>query len=525
MLKSRAASTILMGYVTPFASAWLTLAIIGATTWLLVFTGITLFIPILDSFGFRQAQTAISVYSMLHDKIFIDYLTPVLGAPWALPFEAPIYQLLVAFLTYMTGLELDACGRIISVLFFFLVLGSGYSIIKTLLPGDRYTPRLFLLLGLVSPLYLFWARTFMIETCALGLGMAWLACAVRGADGKSMVWLIASVPLCVMAALAKATTWPAFVVAYGLYFVAETLRTRSVKVLPTLITAVGIVTAFAITVAWNRHGDQLRLLNPFGNFLTSDALRQWTFGTWSQLFSEQLWLNIVPRRILPDAIGYCWPVLLICIRYVRGDSMRMILALASITLFLLPLAIFTNLHVVHEYYQSANAIFAVAAAAFLLSELAAVGRPGLATFATALLLAGSVARFSHVEWPLAYRPLSQHPFYIAAKLVEQRTKPDTALIVVGLDWSSEIHYYAQRKGVALPLWATLDQAKKLFDNPDGMMGGLTTAAVIDCRAVHVRYHPQLDAAISDFVNGWAQQSDLVLGPASPGVCAVYIKRG
>jgi hypothetical protein len=178
---------------------------------------------------------------------------------------------------------------------------------------------------------------------------------------------------------------------------------------------------------------------------------------------------------------------------------------------------------VHDYYQSANAIFAVAAAIFLVSELAAAGRRGLAMLVVVLLVTGAVARFSYSQKPLSDRDLFHHPFYVAANLVKQQTGPETALIVFGIDWSSEIHYYAERKGVAFPLWGRLDQAKALFENPDAMMGGLTTAAVIDCRAVQSRYGPELEAAINDFVSRWAQQSRLVLGPASPGVCAVYVK--
>src|SRR5262245_22992078 len=245
MLKLRTRSTTFVNNLTRSSSAWLTWAIFGATAWFFIFTAITLFNPILDAFGIRQAQTAIGVYSILHDNVFLDYLTPVLGAPWAIPFEAPVYHLLVASLTYITGLELDASGRVVSVLFFFVALGSGYWIIKILLPGDRYTGRLFLLLGLASPGYLFYARTFMIETCALGLGMAWLACVLHGLE-RGIAWLIASVPLCILAALAKATTWPVFVVAYGLYFVAEVIRTRKIKILPTVIAGSGVLAALTI---------------------------------------------------------------------------------------------------------------------------------------------------------------------------------------------------------------------------------------------------------------------------------------
>jgi hypothetical protein len=151
-----------------------------------------------------------------------------------------------------------------------------------------------------------------------------------------------------------------------------------------------------------------------------------------------------------------------------------------------PIVIFTNLHLVHEYYQSANAIFAIAAAAFLLSDLAVGGRRGLALAVVILLLAGALGRFSDYQTPQAARDLHHHPFYVAANLVKQQTGRETALIVLGIDWSSEIHDYAERKGVALALWSTTDQATALFKNPDGVMGGLTTAALVDCRAIQSR---------------------------------------
>ncbi|MGH7490376.1 MAG: glycosyl transferase, partial [bacterium] len=47
--------------------------------------------PVLDLHNFRQAQTAISAYWSWREGFKLAYETPVLGYPWAIPFEFPIY--------------------------------------------------------------------------------------------------------------------------------------------------------------------------------------------------------------------------------------------------------------------------------------------------------------------------------------------------------------------------------------------------------------------------------------------------
>ena len=66
--------------------------------------------PILDMFGFRQAQTAISAYWIAKGGPLFAYQTPVFGYPWSIPFEFPLYQWLVALLADSSGLSLDQGG-------------------------------------------------------------------------------------------------------------------------------------------------------------------------------------------------------------------------------------------------------------------------------------------------------------------------------------------------------------------------------------------------------------------------------
>src|SRR5262249_12586239 len=59
---------------------------------------------IYDAFGFRQTQTAMSTYYMLHGGPLFAYETPLFGYPWAIPIEFPLYQWIVAGLVAISGL-------------------------------------------------------------------------------------------------------------------------------------------------------------------------------------------------------------------------------------------------------------------------------------------------------------------------------------------------------------------------------------------------------------------------------------
>src|SRR6266849_5137855 len=74
--------------------------------------------PISDQHGFRQAQTAITIDTFLRGGPLLRYETPVLGVPWAIPFELPLYQWITAVLCLMTGLAVIQAGRIVSEAFF-----------------------------------------------------------------------------------------------------------------------------------------------------------------------------------------------------------------------------------------------------------------------------------------------------------------------------------------------------------------------------------------------------------------------
>jgi len=278
--------------------------------------------PIIEEHSFRQTQTAISVFYLLKEGLTLNYITPVVGFPWTIPFEAPVYQISVALFSYISPFSLDANGRIVSAFYWILSVVFGYKILRLLFEGNARIAWVFIVLALGSPLYMFWSRTFMIETTALFFGLLFLWGTIKFVQKPNAVILVIAFMAGVLCILAKATTWPAFVLAAGLYFLAH-------------------------------------------NFV---FLKNWR--------PAQLTKTILARA-LPEALGQYWyiAILTTMIGWIGLDrnSQRGRAALAALVcgvLFLLPFLFFTNLHIVHNYYQSAVSIFVIAAAAILNKYLA-----------------------------------------------------------------------------------------------------------------------------------------------------------
>lgn len=76
----------------------LQIAFIGALAFAFYFLLVAFWNPVLDGFGFRQAQTGVTAYWLAQGGPWFAYETPVIGSPWSVPFEFPLYQMMVALL-------------------------------------------------------------------------------------------------------------------------------------------------------------------------------------------------------------------------------------------------------------------------------------------------------------------------------------------------------------------------------------------------------------------------------------------
>jgi hypothetical protein len=352
-----------------------------------------LYQPIMDMFAFRQTQTAISVYWLWKGGDWFAYETPVLGYPWAMPFEFPLYQYLVALL-HLAGVPIDVGGRLISFAFYLGCLWPLWLLFRTYRLG-RYAYLAVSILFLSSPLCLYWSRTVMIESCALFFGLLWLALLAHLLTAPRLVILLWTVLAGTCAILAKSTTFPAFLVVGGLLFLHQLLRDgiAAPHRRPLILAVAAFIVPLVIGYVWVIYSDAVKLPNAFGYKLTSRALTTWTFGTWAQRTSSQFWLDVVVLRALPQIFGYGF-LLAIGLAGAALASRRfagpMVLATVG---FVVPFLVFTNLHFHHDYYQYANALFGLAAVGLGIASIAEAGRRWLASIGLACVVALQLAFF------------------------------------------------------------------------------------------------------------------------------------
>ncbi|MEX0645752.1 MAG: hypothetical protein WD076_10605, partial [Parvularculaceae bacterium] len=478
--------------------------------------------PLLDWFAFRQTQTAISVYSMLHGGPWFFYETPVLGAPWRIPFEAPVYQISVAIVAILTPLSLDAAGRVTSVAYLIGAIIVGVKVLRLLAPDDRRIGLVFALLMLASPQYLFWGRTFLIETCALFFCLLFLYAAIRFYRKPSASVFALMLLASLLGALAKATTWPAFALAFAMFWLFEIVRDRRVKILPSAgVIGVGVSSLLAVAL-WNGAADALKVQTAFGSYLTSKNLALWNFGTLAHRMDPALWTVHLPKRMLPDALGAYWPVMLIAATHLPRFGANAAVAIAGGILFMASIMVFTSLHIVHAYYQTANAIFLLAGAAALVAGMMNAGRARVALFCLFVLVAGQVYYFAKERLPFIVKDMRAEPTYVTALVARERVPEGSAIFAFGVDWSSEVHYYAERKGVAFAHWFLPQNALPALNDPGSVLGALALGGIVDCRKGDGGYAPEFTASIDRLIAKLIQEGAQTYESAQS--CKLYAAR-
>ncbi len=432
---------------------------------------------------FREAQTAISADSILHGGPILRYETPVLGPPWSVPFEFPLYQVLVAGLAKLSSTPIDQTGRFISLLFYYLSFFPLAAILSRL--GLRHVQTVpTLALFAASPFYIFFSRWFLIESTALFFslmyvdGMLRLARAPEGS--KRIPLYIAEATLCgVLAGLVKVTTFAPFFVLGALLVLSRFWKDREAGRLHIgLVATVGVLCCalpVVLTAAWTKFADAVKGQNPMGAQLTSKALQAWSFGTLAQRLHPRDYFRFV--FAIDNMVGSVLfaSLVLIAVPWLCLRSLPPVLA--CMALYAGTIELFFNLHYVHQYYAYSNAIFIVAAVGLLLGAL--LGLPGRRAWVGVALFAGVLVtcsyRYFHSYYTLQNTNAPGRPS--AAALIDRTTRPEDVILITGLYWSSEFPYQSHRRAI-MAFWP--ERGSTRLQQAIANEGPTRIAAVVVC---------------------------------------------
>lgn len=441
--------------------------------------------PILGEHAFRQTQTAISAYWIAKGGAWLAYPTPVLGAPWSIPFEFPLYQWLAAGLAdLLPGITLDQAGRLISELFFFACLWPAWRIATSYRNG-RSMFRVCAIVALLSPFYVFWSRSFMMESTVLFFSL-WFLAALNdflqrpNAYGFAEMVLTGSLAACI-----KITTFVGFayagaLIVCGALLVAGWRSWSPKRLLPPLLTAAAVVLSMVALLVWLHFSDDLKRMNWYGESLVSSSagMWKWNFGTLAQRESWQIW-HVALVRAPNEALGG-WIIFLLVALYAlfRLVWQQKIVFLLLVLLYLSVFFTFTNLHIIHNYYQYANSIFLVVSIGYALH--AGMGKDRLLVLA----LLGTVCL---VEFAGFYRHFyrdmvepNRQEQMVLATFVRNNVSDNKMIVTFGLTWSSEVPYYSERRALMIPDGVHDGDLESLSRQLDTVTSGIPIGAVIIC---------------------------------------------
>ena len=390
-----------------------------------------------DAHSTRQAQTAITA-QMLHEQ-GLSPLTPFngLGPPWEVPMEFPTYQILTAGTAHFTGGNVITSGRIVGILGTLALLPALWLVLRH--AGLGFTARAAALsLLLTSPLWILFSRSILIESWAAALALWWLAGLLETLESEPLNrrWLIATVGLGIIAALTKVTTFAVLLPIGALYTLAIWRNSGLSKVgWAAMATLPGIIAA----VLWNQYADAVKYAHPYANFLTSDNLSQWNWGTLNQRLDPAWWTRI--GEFLALIFPAWWALIAIAGALVGEKRQRVAILLCLAALATGPLA-FANLYYVHNYYFMAVTPAAIAAVAIGWGALwhRWGNNRGMQVVLVVGLIGLGALQVQTYRDGLGRGQVRDRPLPDLGRLIRDLTTDDDRIIILGHEWDPLLTY-------------------------------------------------------------------------------------
>lgn len=451
--------------------------------------------PLLEWQAWRQTQTALTSYWMMREGWSLAYQTPVLGYPWQIPLEFPIYQAIVAFIAAFGNFPLDPVGRWVSLVFLVACLWPAWQIRRRLgLPTMAVW--IFAILLLSSPIYLFYGRNFLVETAALFFTFASIPYALdlREAHPKARSALWFSL-FTTFGLLQKVTTaLPVTLVLFAILVVAY-LKQEGVSFRPRrrlLLLGFAFSAPLLITIFWFQYSNAFRTLNPLMtaiNHTNAGMIRNWFGGNDLRLNAEVLRGIFWERMFKYNGAGI-FGLAALLLGFLLGDRNTRIIIIAALAMFAVPVMMFITHHRFLDYYQVSVAAYMLGAIAVgLTAALQFAGKNAILPAAVCVAFAiSNYFHFSQVYGAYLTQDINEtnNATLAVSRYIKEHTPSDAAIVVFGLwskgalvsvnSWSSEMAYYSERKALTV----TDNNISLVRHDPASFLGNRKLGAAVFC---------------------------------------------
>ena len=396
---------------------------------------------------FRQTQTAITAHFIQAEQNFsLAYPTPILGKPWSIPYEFPLYQWSVVKVSDWTGWSLVSSARGVTLLCLYLTLPAmGW--LAARYSGLRVVGPLTILFVLTCPLYIFYARSFLIDMMALMFSLWFAVGFIQVRSGKHRGWLVMANVAGLAAGVIKITTLMVVAFPLGAYALVLIHRgnwTRGI-VSTTIKEGLAVSTIPVMgTLIWMRFADIVKARNPQGELITGESLGRYVFGDLSVRLDPEMWAE--QWRIISTNLINPWLALVVGVLATVGLARGNWRWFGAVAMFALGPVVFPRLYSIHEYYYIAVGGFVALALAMGVGRLVKRACPLWLLGLVVVTIVGAQLRvYQQHLYPHQFRILPRAEGI--GELIMASTDPDDVLIIAGNDWASMLPYACQRRAL------------------------------------------------------------------------------
>jgi hypothetical protein len=430
------------------------------------------------SYQWRPLQTEMTAYWFVREGINItNYQTPLYGPPWQIPFEFPLFQATAAII-FKAGLgSFDFACRLTALLYFYLSALFLYLLCKEIFP-DNQTKLIVLSLYLWLPYNIYYSTEPLIDYLALALALAYLYFVFLWLRTQSSWTGLLAAIFGSLGILVKPTTTTIIVIPIIVFVVMDILavygqdfkrsfdwrhilnRVWTQRFYWFTLIMMAVVPVLIGSI-WTRHTDLIKDQSIFTQWLTSEALVNWNFGTWALRTDQNIWVDhifVAERYLLPYGLSL-FAVLGI---FIAADIINfpeetpetrlfLISVVASIGLTLL---IFLNLYLHQYYYISLSASMAI------------LGGYGLGRFWQLRQKKPYIFTFVLVIWAIIFLAFNIKDYKMFrtmaisdnakseqstawARAVRQYIPSDKWAVVIEYDWTPAYVYPLERKAMVV----------------------------------------------------------------------------
>ena len=419
--------------------------------------------PLTGYYEFRSTQTAFGIKSLAENTLNpFSAEMPTLGPPWKVPFEFPLYQLVAALLARTRIFGIDQAGRIISSLSLILV---AYLVFKITNRENGY------LIGLTaSAIILFSSYGLLVGSevlidgfaVALALWTYWKVGNWRlvKPDAVGVLTVCCVVAISALVKLNTAAIW--VLGSFVLLTFNNTIKAKN-RILITALLCISFIPSFL----WTSFADRVKGDNKYAQWLQSNELNQWYFGTIRDRL-DFISISNALSQFTQTTVGgtICFVVLVF---FALTDKEKRALTISLLIVLVSGPLVFIRLYTVHSYYWMAVFPAAVLLICLGLSTISQMlcrqfGQPNSQislVFLTACLIFSTYVSKPGSDYMDIF--LYRRPIAVSSRVIVENTKESDLIIVIGDDWSPATLYFSGRRGLTLRPGAPKPESSELGD--------------------------------------------------------------